>query len=392
MKKIYYSIFILFVLMYQVGCTYNNNQVVNSISDTTISNVNTNDKPVSAINSASELPVTPSMIISPNSLSIEKEIAGNNNSNVIYGGRVVKDGDWIYFSLDSTNLKQDSIGICKMKSDGSNFSILINEWSKCLNISSEYIYYIKTHDGWVSGDIYRIRRDGTEETKILAGEYTSLLLIGNKLFFTCMSEDNYAYKLYKMNIDGTHKELFLNERCDANFLYSSGFVYTVMPIQQRDGSLDVTISKISINDSKQRKIIAHNVDIAPAFLELSSLYIYKNNIFFINNKDKHVYSINVDGTSIKMLNNIDVDTMVISESGKIYCFSWDLGTTLYSFDLDGQNVKKISKIDQYSYLIGIENDYLYFNEDWGEGNITNTGRVKIDGSNIKYLYDYMKNK
>lgn len=35
-------------------------------------------------------------------------------------------------------------------------------------------------------------------------------------------------------------------------------------------------------------------------------------------------------------------------------------------------------------------DYLYFNEDWGEGNITNTGRIATNGTNLKYLADYVK--
>jgi hypothetical protein len=245
-------------------------------------------------------------------------------------------------------------------------------------------------DGLV--EIYTVKKDGTEEKKLLEGEYINVLLIGNKLYFTCMSEDNFAYKLYMMNTDGTQKELFIQERCDANFLYSNGFIYAVIPIERKDGTTDVTLSKININDSKQRKIIAHDFNTAPAFLEYSSFYIYKNKIFYINDKDHHVYSMNNDGTSVKKLNDIDVNTMVISEEGKIYCFSWDigLGTTIYSFDLEGINIKKITALDQLCYLIGIVDNYLYFNEDWGEGNVTNNGRIKTDGSDFKYLADYVK--
>lgn len=393
MKNNFYGLLVVVILIIQVGCTNNNNQVQKSAPNASRTSVSINTQTTSSANVVVENSSTlSSVVVSPNSNSSSQNLTGNSNSNVVYGGRIAKDGEWLYYSLDSINLQQNSIGICKMKSDGSNFSALINDWSKCFNIGADYLYYIKTHDGWVSGDICRIKKDGTEEKKLLEGEYINLLLIGNKLYFTSMSEDNYAYKLYRMNIDGTQKELFMQERCDANFLYSNGFIYAVIPIERKNGSIDVTLSKININDSKQRKIIAHNFDTAPAFLGYSSFYIYKSKIFYINDKNHHAYSMNDDGTEVKKLNNIDVNTMVISEEGKIYCFSWDmgLGTSIYAFNLDGKNIKKINTLDQLCYLIGIADDYLYFNEDWGEGDITNTGRIATNGSNLKYLVDYVK--
>ncbi len=392
MKNNFY-ILLVFILVIQVGCTNNYDQALKSPPNASVTSVSINTQTTSSANVVAENSSTLSSVdVSSNSNSYSQNLTGNINSNMTYGGRIVKDGKWLYFSLDSMNLQQDGIGICKMKSDGSNFSVLVNDWSKCFNISAEYLYYIKTHDGGLSEDIYRIKKDGTQEEKLLEGECINLMLIGNKLYFTCMSEDKFAYKLYRMNIDGTQKELLIQERCGANFLYSNGFVYIEISIERKDGGFDAALCKININDSKQKRIIAHNFDASPAFFMNSSFYIHKDKIFYINAKDNHAYSMNDDGISVKKINNVDVNTMVISEEGKIYCFSWDIGsgTIIYSFDLDGKNLTKINTLDQYCYLVGIVDDYLYFNEDWGEGDITNNGRIKTDGSNLKYLVDYLK--
>lgn len=379
MKTYVYKIVVIFALIIQAGCTFSG-QPQQNISTATASPINGVVIPTKSNNSTDA-------DISNSSLNLQNSNVSFDNS-MVYGGRIAREGEWLYFSLDSIDMQPHNIGLCKMKSNGSAFSVLVNDWSKCFNVGTDYLYYIKSNNGWVGGDIYRIKKDGTEEKKLLEGEYINLMLIGNKLYFTCMNEDNFAYKLYRMNIDGTQKELFIQERCDANFLYSNGFIYTVIPIEKKDGSYDVTLTKISINNPNQKTIIAHNFDTAPAFLGYSSFYKYKNKIFYINDKDNHVYSMNDDGTDRKKLNNINVNTMVISEKGKIYCFSWDLNTTIYSFDLDGKNTKEISTLERLCYLLGIVDDYLYFNEDWGEGDISNIGRISTNGSDLKYLVDF----
>lgn len=388
MRNIIYTLLLL-IVMIQLGCTNSIDQTSKSVSNTSTTSVSTST--TSSVSGAVEdSSALPSEVVSINSNSSSGKLIGNCNNNMVFGGRIAKDGDWLYFSLDS--LQQDSIGLCRMKSDGSNFSVLVNDWSKCFNVSKDYLYYIKTHDGWASGDICRIKKDGTEEKKLSEGEYINLLLVGNKLYFTCMSDDYFAYNLYRMNIDGTQKELFIQDKCDANFLYCNGYIYIVISDKKKDGSFDAALSKININN-KQKELIAHNFNTVPAFLNYPSFYISKNKILYISDKDHHIYSMYNNGKWVKKLNNIDANTMVISEEdNKIYCFSWKmgLGTIIYSFNLDGKNIKKITTLDNYSYIIGIEDDYLYFNEEWGEGNITNNGRIKTNGSDFRYLVDYVK--
>jgi hypothetical protein len=155
MKNNFYAVLLIVILMIQVGCTNSNDQASKSVSvpNTSTTSVSFNTATASSAGGAVEDSSTlPSEVVTSNSNSSLQNLTGNFNSNVVYGGRIAKDGDWLYFSLDS--LQQDSIGLFKMKSDGSNFSALVNDWSKCFNTSENYLYYIKTHDGWVSGDIY----------------------------------------------------------------------------------------------------------------------------------------------------------------------------------------------------------------------------------------------
>ena len=117
-------------------------------------------------------------------------------------------------------------------------------------------------------------------------------------------------------------------------------------------------------------------------------FIYKDKILYIDEKDNNkIYIMKNDGTEKKELLDINVRSMLISEDGTIYTASrtFEEGMKIKTFNMDGDQLKTIySSISDNYQLLGLVDDYIYYYDDWGEGN-GQTGRIKIDGTGNEIL-------
>jgi len=128
---------------------------------------------------------------------------GNTNNNIVNGGYMAKQGEWIYYN----NLYE---AIYKIRADGSGKSKIIDGVGRNINVIGEWLYY-----GGGSG-IHKIRTDGTGETVIysvgdsdLDNWIENFIVIGDLIYYSTYTG------LYKMNTDGTNKI----KMCDGQPMY-----------------------------------------------------------------------------------------------------------------------------------------------------------------------------
>jgi len=306
----------------------------------------------------------------------------NLQSNYVYGGKVATDESYQYFGL--ATISNPNVGLCRIKKDGSNFSVLDNSEIYSINVTDKYLYFIQRNNSYANGgDIFRINKDGSGKTELLKGDYSQLMVIENKLYFLGFED----YKIYRMNTDGSEMEVFISDECDT-FLFSNGYIYTPVLVKETEGNHNLVLAKYDIKDSSKKSIIASDLPLTENYGYLIRYFICKNKVLFINEQDNNkIYIMNNDGTEKKKLNDMNVDSMLISEDGTIYAVSKSFsdGMKILSFNIDGDKSGTIySSLSENYQLLGLVDDYIYYFNDMGEG-AGETGRIKINGTENEIL-------
>jgi len=212
----------------------------------------------------------------PIDVPAESEIpeAGNSYGNIVNGGFAAYDGEWIYYNgfdnkcfykmredgTEKTKLADhyaldiniadgwiyysyasddgyyvdgdgfehtDKYGIFKMRTDGSEETLLIDDWLACyVAFSDGWLYYRYDRDRFVKTDgnldiitdeensgIFKIRPDGSERTQVTSGsKIYNLNVVGDWIYY---STDN-TCDLYKVRTDGSEKTIIFSEPgCDC---------------------------------------------------------------------------------------------------------------------------------------------------------------------------------
>jgi Tol biopolymer transport system component len=117
----------------------------------------------------------------------------------------VPDGDNIYYVLP-TDLGYDIwLGdLTKTNVEDSVKTVLFSVGKPhCLNIVGGWIYYSKNEDDtWKT---YRIRTDGTENTKMADFQISSTSIVNDKIYYIC-GDEILGSQIYSMDLDGTNNE------------------------------------------------------------------------------------------------------------------------------------------------------------------------------------------
>lgn len=140
----------------------------------------------------------------------QKEKLNNDRSNYL---NVF--GNWIYYVNESDGNK-----IYKIKLNGDNRTKINNTESTRINVIEDWIYYCKVEEEAIEefgdnfyspfGEIYKIKTDGTQETKISDAKASFLNVVGNWIYY---SDVNDGVNLYKMRIDGNEATKIVDGNC-----------------------------------------------------------------------------------------------------------------------------------------------------------------------------------
>jgi len=128
-------------------------------------------------------------------------------------------GDWIYYYALRTFQKD---ALFRVNVDGSKKSTIV-ENAGCFNVNGNYVYYEKLSkftkaeiikDGFsVDFDsekllsINRRNLDGTDDTKIIDVEATSINVVGDWIFYKAVPQREKKEKLFKIKADGSENQL-----------------------------------------------------------------------------------------------------------------------------------------------------------------------------------------
>ena len=120
---------------------------------------------------------------------------GNTTGNIVNGGHVAQQGDWIYY----LNIDDDKKKIYKIRIDGSDRTRVNEDSSWLLNVVGDWIYYLNIDD---DKKIYKVRTDGRGRTKVNDDRSGDLNVVGDWIYYANF-DDN---KIYKVRTDGSGRQ------------------------------------------------------------------------------------------------------------------------------------------------------------------------------------------
>lgn len=246
-------------------------------------------------------------------------ISGGNLQN---GGRIALSGTWIYYALDQS--------LFRVRTDGGERETLATE--------SGGFYNINVLDGWVyyrtfSGNVYRMRTDGTAKTLLIQGRKDSLLdldtlkevnnvqgvcefiVIEGWIYYnaqiTVGQDAQRASVLYRMRLDGSGKEQLAGGPGELLWLMDLGGEWIYLTSFSADSSRFRNL-RLSATGGGPREM---------PFLSYSSqIQLADGWIYFLDAAGGHaVCRIRPDGTEAKILSKeLSCETMNVCD-GWVYC-------------------------------------------------------------------------
>lgn len=248
--------------------------------------------------------------------SIVNDGLGNSASNIMETGFVAQEGEWIYYRRITRYDPTTPGMIYKIRKDGSGDTKLNDDKSYYINVLNGWIYYSDLNR------IYKIRTDGSEQT-LLTNEFGQLNVSGNWIYYNSSADGN---KIYKISIDGTNKT--------------------------------------KLNDDSS-----------------SSLNIVQDWIYYRNAADRKMYKVRIDGTGRQKLNDVIVWGSVKIIDGWIYYSDYGTQTdtwNIFRMKLDGTNITRLStdSIERFN----ISGGYIYYTKivDVPGGDLY---KMRVDGTN-----------
>lgn len=177
-----------------------------------------------------------------------------------FGARnIIIEKDWIYYSNGG-----DSGQLYKVKTDGTLRTKVSDDFVWCMNIVGEYIYYSNTSN---NKSIYKIKKDGTGRTKLNSDVSEYVNVVKDWIYYSNASD---GHKIYKVNINGTGRTKVTD--IPGTYLnYSNGKLVFV-----NTKTYDLNY----IDSSNQVKIIPLNLKVTknPIFIS-----VIGDDVYFLNN-------------------------------------------------------------------------------------------------------------
>lgn len=266
---------------------------------------------------------------------IKKGTFGSLGENIVNGGYVVKQGDWIYYcQYDPTAtypMAPDDSAIYKMKSDGTSKSRLVTVNARSLNIEGEWLYYINSTDY----KIYAIKTDGSGKHLVSNIEVlNNMIIVGDWIYV-----NPYSGGILKISFDGSqYTYLWADSR---EFVSLGGVIY-----YNRPGDNDSIWSEDSnSNNMKLNDEPSYNVN------------VYRDRVYY-NDAQGNICSISTSGGDKKTIVSDKVQSMIIDE-GWIYYDNINDGDKLYKIRVDGTGRVKVSDMSIGRFNI-IGNQIFYY--------------------------------
>ncbi len=323
MKKCTAIILIVFILTgCQRGIVPNHNEIPSKQPEETQTNAATATSTATATDTPTPTP-TPAA-------TKAMEISNGNLSNM---GKVVEYDGWLYYTDYNDDYKFKRQALDRKKTE-----ILSNAAPFYIHIYEDWLIYMALWDE-EGGDLVKSRLDGTEKVILSIDEYgvSNVRMHNSDIYY--ISEDD--LHIYKISINGDERQLI----CDDTV---RGFNIINGKLLIR-GSSEEGERYLAEYDLKNKdcKIIGDG-KISVEWEHENRYYGYMN-----TNESNYIYSMNLDGTDIREVPNIEGEYFNFSDGWVYYSNSND-EYALYKARIDGSEITKLSSSD-------VDNIYIYGN-------------------------------
>lgn len=319
--------------------------------------------------------------------SMGKEVSWEDETNSIFIGNnreaVEKDvytskriqayGEWVYYiegDLENHNL-------FKIRKDGVMKTRLNDAFVKNFCVVDDWIYFVEEKYDEITSigkmEFYRMKLDGSRKAKIDEAERINSFFIQDGIIYYIveLSKWGSGNQLYKINTDGTYKELVYVEPIRSNIGMRDGWLYFI--------SNDIGVEKISLKGSKKNlRVIKESVKTAT----MAGDWIY-----YTVSPTGNMYKIKTDGTSKTLLLDKKVNSKVVIGDWIYYI---EEGTVSDTSDWKLRRIK-IDKTEDTLIIEGIKDfiikgDWIYFTDRYSNANLY---KMTLDGSNKKLIYSHV---
>lgn len=334
-------------------------------------------------------------------------------------------GDWIYYSGNDGKLY-------RMKVDGSQKSIFINEEVYFSYVTADFIYFysngslnrmkldgsartsiIASADQWNyyisggfvyyidNGKLLKVKTDGTQNTTIINGDVDQLAVSGNNIYFV-----NYEQKLYKTGLDGKVKVQITDDKV-RNINLSGNWIYYINASDESnvykvalDGTFRTRVGNLSVYDSIN--IVGDNIFCANVILN-STIYrmasdgsgkikigsgmagsfkFINDRVYYVDISDSNkIKSMKTDGAELSSM-NASSSSEIEAYEGYIYYSNQNDNNKLYKIKNDNTQNQKV--LDDSVGNIKIWGDFIYYSN---ISDMNKLYKVKIDGTGKIKLSD-----
>lgn len=264
----------------------------------------------------------------------ESMIAGSTNSNRMSGGYFTMLDNQLIFVGQSEAME----GIYKKNLSEPNATPeqLSPDQARNLNVWKDWIYYINESD--YSG-IYRMKADGSDTQIVLDQSVGNLVVYGNWMYFLNHSENQ---RIYKAKVDGT--ELTKVSETEGIFAFSLDEDWLVYANGQGQ-----TMVKVKLDGSEEQVVSAYS----STFLTTYEGWIYYGD----DNTNVALSKVKLDGTeNQKLITNFASHVHIYQNN--IYYFD-GVEDAIMRMDINGSNIIKISDKGDFGWF-HIINDKLYY--------------------------------
>lgn len=141
----------------------------------------------------------------------DENYIGNTVSNIMNGGFIAQQGEWVYFG---DYFHSNEYGLYKIKTDLTGRRKLSNDKPEFINVVGDWIFYKSNHK------MFKIKTDGSKRSKISNDDGFCIIVYKGWIYYV-NSQDRF---IYKIDFNGKKRAIVVCDRA-SNFSINNGFIY-----------------------------------------------------------------------------------------------------------------------------------------------------------------------
>lgn len=209
-------------------------------------------------------------------------------------------------------------------------------------INDDWLYFMNSSD---NGYLYRVKTDGSEETKLLDKSVLGLNLYQDKLFFCGSGEDSF---IYKINPDGQDLTQISSHKA-SNLLIVDDWLYYIDTTIQSEEAETHSLHRMKADGSE---------DLMISDLDLSSFNVVGDWIYFLASPDSSLYKVKTDGQDRSQVSDMLMSSFCISDDQIYFTLAEGNGNKLWKMNLDGSDSEQLG--DDNVITFNANSDYIYY--------------------------------